>query len=296
MLTIDQLFDADSPAAKPCVTGKWFEIRLSPDLVTGEILNIGVGFIQARTRAFHFKLLETASPFVCLYGPAAREQFGFLLSVTRDVLRQHGPSANISPHISFGDERFSQGESIEQILSSLYNSVVTIGRRADGMLEMLTPAERKAPRSTETIRKRIRRAFKSNDPNGYTDYWRDAPVVVNVDERPRPIDMQIWQAQNDLFNPRCFGAIVSACYKDEHYRKSYLNGAYHDLTIARSYMPKDKGKGGIFILRPESGDSLDMIDNEIDNTVWALEKKFGITPYVETLLDRLKEKALGFML
>lgn len=296
MLTLDQLFDADSAAAKPSVTGKWFEIRLTPDLITGEILNIGVGFIQARTKRFFFKLLDSAAPFACLYGPRGREQFGFLLSVTREALTTHGPSDKISPHIAFGDPRYAQGDSVESILDSLYRTVVTLGRRTTETAELLTPAERKAPRSTETIRKRIRRAFRKNDPKGFTDYWRDDPVAVPVDGHRRPIDMQIWQAQAGLFNPRCFGIIVSACYKDPHYRKAYLNGAYHDLTIARAYMQQGQGKGGIFILRPEEGDNLAQIDNEIDNTVWALQKKFQISPYVEEMLDRLKEKALEFML
>lgn len=296
MLTLDTLFDAEDTAAKPAVTGKWFEIRLAPDLITGEILNIGVGFIQARSKRFFFKLLDSAAPFACLYGARGREQFSFLLAVTREALLAHGPSDRISPHISFGELRSAQGASVEAILDSMYKTVVTLGRRAAETAELLTPAERKAPRSTETIRKRIRRAFRKNDPKGFTDYWRDDPVTVQVDGHRRPIDMQIWQAQAGLFNPRCFGIIVSACYKDQHYRKAYLNGAYHDLTIARAYMQQGQGKGGIFILRPEDGENLAQIDNEIDNTVWALEKKFGITPYVETLLDRLKEKALGFML
>lgn len=221
---------------------------------------------------------------------------GFLLTVAREALTTHGPSARISPHISFGEPRFAQGSSVEAVLDSMYRTVVTLGRRTTETAELLTPAERKAPRSTETIRKRIRRAFRQNDPKGFTDYWRDDPVAVPVDGHRRPIDMQIWQAQGGLFTPRCFGIIVSACYKDLHYRKAYLNGAYHDLTIARSYMQQGQGKGGIFILRPEDGDNLTQIDNEIDNTVWALQKKFQISPYVENMLDRLKEKALEFML
>lgn len=296
MLTLDQLFDEDAAARKPTISGKWFEIRLAPDLVSGELLNIGVGFIQARTKAFFFRMIDSAAPFVCLYGPRAREQFGFLLSVTREALTTHGPSLHISPHINFGEPRFAQGDSPEQILDSLYRSVVTISRRTEEIAGFLTPAERKAPRSTDTLRKRIRHAFKKHDPKGFSDYWRDSPVVVNVDNRHRPIDMQIWHAQAGLFNPSCFGIIVSACYKDVHYRKAFLNGAYHDLTIARSFMPKEGGKGGVFILRPEDADNLQDIDNEIDNTVWALQKKFGITPYVEDLIERLKEKALEFML
>lgn len=293
MLTLDQLFDQDTEASKPSISGKWFEIRLTPDLATGEILNIGVGFVRARTREFYFRLLDSAAPFGCLYGPKGREQFGFLLSVTREALAAHGPSASISPQITYGAQRYAQGDSVEQILDSMYHTVVTLARRADVTAEALTPLERHAPRSTETIRKRIRRAFRTNDPKGFTSYWRDEPVTVPQEDRRRPIDMQIWQEEG-LFSPRCFATIVSACYRDRHYRSAFLNTAYHDLTIARSFIPAGRGKGGIFILRPDSGDQLEQIDNEIDNTTWALQRKFNIAAYVEQSLERLKEYAVAF--
>ena len=296
MLTLDRLFDEDRTAPKPSITGKWFEIRLTPDLVAGEILNIGVGFIQSRTKKFYFKLLDSAAPFTSLYGSGAREQFDFLLSVTRDALSAHGPSGNISQHITFGDQRSAQGITVQSILDSLYRSVVTLGRRAAETAELPSIHERKLPRSTETIRKQIRNAFSKHDPKGFTDYWRDAPVQVTADGRQRPIDMQIWQSQTNLYTPRCFGIIISVCYKDTHYRKAFLNGAYHDLTIARSYLAQEeKSKGGIFILRPEDGDSVEIIDNEIDNAVWALQKKFQILPHVENSPPRLLERALEFM-
>lgn len=218
---------------------------------------------------------------------------GFLLNVVCDSLDTYGPSAKISPHISFGTPRYAQGDSAEEILQSLYRSIVTLGRRSAEAAEVLTEAERKTPRATEALRKKIRRAFRKNDPQGFTAYWHDDPVTVPVEGRRRPIDMQIWQANEGLFNPRCFGCIVSVCYSNPHYRKSYLNGAYHDLTIARSCIQDEKGRGGIFILRPKSGN--EQIENEIDDTIWALEKKFQITPYVEDGVDRLKDKALSFM-
>jgi len=293
MLTLDQLFDQDAAESKPRVSGKWFEIRLTPDLATGELLNIGVGFIRARTREFYFRLLDSAAPFGCLYGPKGKEQYGFLLAVAREALAAHGPSASISPQITFGQRRFAQGNSVEEILDSMYRAVVTLARRVDITAETLTPMERHAPRSTETIRKRIRRAFRANDPKGFTSYWRDAPVIVPADDRSRPIDMQIWQDEG-LFTPRCFATIVSTCYRDRHYRAAFLNTAYHDLTIARAFIKAGRGKGAIFILRPDAGDLLEKIDDEIDNTTWALAKKFNITPHVEQSIERLKERAMEF--
>lgn len=298
MLKTNELIaDHESSPRKQNVTGKWFEIRLSPDLVSGEILNIGVGFIRARTHEFSFRLLESSAPFGCLYGPRGREQFGFLLGVAREAFASHGASAKISPHLSFGEARSVQGESVEQILGDLYQMTVTLARRAAQLDDLLTPAERRAPKSTETLRKRVRRAFKATYDKKLSTVWRDTPVAVTADDIRHSIDMQIW-VEESLLNPRCFGSIVSVCYNNGHYRKGFLTGAYHSLTIARAEMDA-KGKGGIFILRPEHGEYSDHtihdeIDNEIDNATWVLQRKFNITPYVTEKLDELKAKALSF--
>jgi hypothetical protein len=292
MLNLDTLFDTSkSSPEKPAVMGKWFEIQLIPDLVSGELLNIGVGFVRARTKAFSFRLLASPAALACLYGPEAREQFGFLLDVTRQALAAHGPSAQIGPQIRLGTFKHAQGESVDAIIDNLYQTMVTLSRRPDEQLEY--QAERHPARSTESLRLKIRNAFRKNDPKGFTNYWRDEPVRIPVDQRNHLIGMQIWQEQG-LFNPRCFGAIVSACYRNPHYRSSNLNGAYHDLTLARAFMADSKSKGGVFILRPEDDPEIERIDNEIDNVAWALREKFMITPYVEDRPETLKERALEF--
>lgn len=298
-MSLDALFNEDARTMKkPAVAGKWFEIRLTPDLVTGELLNIGVAFIQNRTKAFHFRLLETAAPFACLYGPRAREQFGFLLATLRESMTLHGASSLISPQISFGSPRHAEGASVEAVLDSLYANTVTLGRFMQRQEELAEAEPSKAKRSTETVRLRVRKAFSSIDKKGFTDYWHDDPVPLKVDEVVHPLDLQLWKGK-DLVSPNYFASIISACYKDAHYRRSFLTGAYQALTIARSY-GGDKARGSLFILRPEADDGVfggelrTVIDNEIDNTTWVLLKKFKVQPVVETAMDRLKEQVLAF--
>jgi hypothetical protein len=219
-----------------------------------------------------------------------------MLAVTSAALKEHGPGAQISQHISFGDQRFAQGSSAEDIVSNMYSAVVTLGRLAEESANILSASESNAPRSTETLRKYLRRAFKKNDPNGYQHYWRDSPVIVPDDEGRRAINLQIWNDSNGLFNPQSFASIISVCYNNKHYRSSFLNGAYHDLTIARTYMGNNKSKGAIFILRPTSSEFMTEIENEIDNSTWILGKKFGIYPVVEDSKDSLTQKAISFMI
>lgn len=296
MLTLDALFEEDAKAAaKPSVHGKWFEIRLTPDPVTGELLNVGVGFIQARTRSFHFKLLESAAVFGCLYGPRGREQFEFLLTTVRQRLTTQGATGSISPHISFGPQRYAAGDSAQAVVDQMYATVVTLARRPAPLDDGRAQAVAGSPRSTEKVRKRVRRAFQMRDQKGFLNYWRDTPVEVRVDDVTHPLDCQIWMGE-DLVSSRTFASIVSSCYKDEHYRRSFLTGAYHSLTIARAYAPR--ARGGFFILAPDDAGSLSAlrstIDNEIDHTTWILGRKFNIRADVDTSIDALKDKALAF--
>lgn len=298
-MSLDALFNEDARTMKkPGVSGKWFEIRLTPDLVTGELLNIGVGFIQNRTKAFHFRLLETAAPFACLYGPRAREQFGFLLATLRESMTMHGASSMISPQISFGTPRPASGESVAAVLDSLYASVVTLGRFMQRQEDLAETEPNKAKRSTETVRLRVRKAFSSIDKKGFSEYWHDDPVPLKVDDVVHPLDLQLWKGK-DLVSPNYFASIISACYKDAHYRRSFLTGAYQALTIARSF-GGDKARGSLFILRPEANDGVfggelqTTIDNEIDHTTWALLKKYQVRSVVETAMERLKEQVLAF--
>lgn len=299
MLSLDNLNEASTPAPKPAVTGKWFEIRLTPDLVSGELLNIGVGFIQARTRLFFFKLLDSAAPFGCLYGPKGREQFGFLLNTVRESLASQGPISSISPHISYGQPRHAQGASVEAILDSLYQTVVTLGRRSVE-IEALT-AGYHVPRSTEHIRHKARIMMRKADPQGFTSYWRETPVSISADGHSRQLDVQIWQQQGNLFSPRSFATIVSTCYRSPLYRKAYLTGAYQDLTVARNFLQHiqekaaKESRGGVFILRSADDDYANDADNEIDTTVWALRKEYGITPHVEDNATKLLKQVLEFV-
>jgi hypothetical protein len=61
-------------------------------------------------------------------------------------------------------------------------------------------------------------------------------------------------------------------------------------------MQEGHGRGALFILCPTSGDNLAQIENEVDETTWVLDKKFGVKPFVEYTIERLRDKSLAFML
>jgi hypothetical protein len=297
MNTLDGLFNDDAQAvSKPKVQGKWFEVRLAPDLSTGEVLNIGVGFVQARTRRFYFRLLRDASPLQCLYGPAAREQFSFLLKVVHESLSTHGPVEGISPQITFGQPRYAAGDTPDQILDTLYRSMVTLARRRsenDGTVEAVEFSRR----STERVRDRVRKAFRTIDPDGAQRVWRTHPVPMSLDDGLHTADLQIFKGE-DLLAPTFFGSVISACYKHDPLRRGYMGSAFQSLATAREFGGAD-ARGRLFVLSPSSEDEFQPalmrdIENEIDNAAWALGMKFNIVTEAHDSIERIKELALEF--
>lgn len=295
MLTVDEFFSNEElKLPKPKCEGRWFEIRLTPDVVAGEMLNIGVGFIDAK-RKFHFKLLDSAAPFACLYGRSSREQFDFLLSTTRSALVRKGHHADISPHVTFGKPRYASGESVESILSRLYFNMVTLSRR-----EIITDA--KTPKSdtidTPELRRQMYSAIKKRQPNNFSKFWRQEPISVQVDKVSHNLDMQVW-VEETLLSPRVFGSVVSVHYKTDFYRKGGLDAGFRHLSTARQFATQT-AKGALFILRPPIDttnypESLQSeIDNEIDDATWVLKKRFDISPYVADSVDSLTRQAMAF--
>lgn len=297
MLTIEDLIKTDkvTTPTRKLVKGKWCEIRVTPDLIAGELLNIGVCFIDSK-KLVHYKLMESANPFGCLYGKGSLEQFQHLLKATDFLLKENGVKANFGSHIKFGHFREYVGENVELILEELYTAVVTLGRSKN--IESID-ANNRIHRSINTadLRKNLLRRFKERHKDQYLQFWKDEPITVQQGGIYHAIDMPIWSA-DDLLRPRCFGTVISVDYSDPVYRKSFLNTAYKDLTIARDYLSKD-AQGGIFILRPSldsnSESLINEIDNEIDATTWALINKYKIKAEVTETTALIEQSALAFV-
>lgn len=296
MLNLEDLIIEDQQgleSIKPIV-GKWFEIKLSPDLISGEILNIGVGFIDSRKK-LHFRILENSKPFACLYGKLAEESFQFLLVAVKNALLQYGLKSDLGPQIQLGKPRYIEGHTVDAILNKLYTSVVTLSRKS--FVEVTQILQMSSQRNTQDLRKTLGKRFKKRFEKNYRDFWKEDLTIVKVGDQFHHIDMPIW-SENTLLGPTCFGTVISVAYIDSIYRKSYLNTAYKDLTIARDYLSSN-ARGGLFILRPDSKDLkyssiMNEIDNEIDSTTWALMNRYKIKAEVTEHTDQLEIAALNF--
>lgn len=107
------------------IAARWFVIRLSPDLATGELLNIGVGIIY--NEQVFTKIIPNTKPFELLYGDHVKENLSFLLHLLKSSTDSFSALKSISPHFSFSPLKFIAGHSVEDI-DRLYKSMIPIDR------------------------------------------------------------------------------------------------------------------------------------------------------------------------
>ncbi|PIT23601.1 hypothetical protein [Snodgrassella communis] len=115
--------------AEHCTTtiaAKWFVIKFSPDLATGELLNIGVGIIY--NKQVFTKIIPNTKPFELLYGDHVKENLSFLLDLLKSSTDSLLALNSVSPHVSISSLKFVAGDSVDDMLDRLYKSMILIDR------------------------------------------------------------------------------------------------------------------------------------------------------------------------
>lgn len=289
------IFDDADEIAEPRIKGKWFPIRLTPDLATGELLNIGVGFIDAR-RKLHVRMLDSARAFRCLYGNAGLENFSFLLTVAREHFQRVGKPESPSPHILIGPRAYAAGGSVDEILDQLFHTMVTLG----GMEEEEVEATNVETMDTPKLRKLVFRMAKKYSPTIFNRMFRDQPISLDdASGQPHALDLPLWASDPELFRdgPR-YGTIVSAHFRSPVYRGFNLDGGCMNLWNTRSII-QNSGRGGFLILRPSEGTQgfdqslINDIDNEIDRVVWPFLKMKNMLVEVSSDPETIADYALS---
>ena len=153
--------DLAEPPVSHALHGEWFVIRVSPDLATGEMLNIGVCVrIGGKT---HTKILPNATPFFKLYGKSGRENMLFLFDLLR---KQEDWTRPVSPQVSMSRPMPVSGNSIDEILDRLYRDMVILD-----MLKDQSP-NRDYGISTEKLRSKIFSYLKKENEDFANAVWR----------------------------------------------------------------------------------------------------------------------------
>ncbi|MUK79070.1 hypothetical protein GNP84_19520 [Aliivibrio fischeri] len=268
-------------AEKNLVKGEWFNIRWTPDLATGEKLNIGVGFIEGGR--VHSRLLSYFERVKCLYGERGIYHAELVTSIVGESLRQNKKQTPI-PQISYDNSGFAQGYSVDEVLTSLFEQTVPLQKKV-------------------RISSNAKRFNSLNTDKLYTCLVDELKIKASLQfEEFVPPDSSILihdhSGTHELFvpfrdNSNLVGGLASSVYSNVQRIELNLLKAARDVEAA---MKLGKGnKASVFILKP--GDELNKLNKEqiitIENTLdkfdWHMNKQ-GISVGSHTSIGGLADE------
>lgn len=264
------------------VSGRWCTVRLQPDVVTGEVVNIGVVFVPHRGKPL-WKILPNARALECMYGTDGVEQFSFLLKVLSEHLSDVHKATQlttVSPQISFGNWRNTAGHDAQEVLEHFYQRMVRLDR--PGQPDKAKPDASSI--NTADFRKTVQNKFA---PEVREQLFRKEPVlVVGPDSREHFLDMPVWMEKTGFFPHFSYGTIVSCHYKNDIYRKASLGPACQHMQVAIEHFAERRGTGFLIALRPEdnavgfSKQEIANIETEIDDLTWPFQRHQNVRVHV----------------
>lgn len=276
------------------VEGQWHNIQLRPDIGAGDTLNVGVAFVDASHRV-HLRMAHDLSRLSCLYGNAIDiASFERLCDVVESEYNGVPVSkfqlSKLSPNAVMSDGRYASGESIEEIVTRLFETTVPVGK----------------PREFE---KQPRTRAKSLSTEQATKLIIDC-LVERMGQRAIPfISRGLWTiydrggAERQIRLPirrpgRICASVISVFTKDEYRRRFQLAKAGLDLDTVREHSGQERL--GLLVLRPMISDGyteneLLSIDNEIDDTAWQLRSVANIDVEASDDVDHLGGTLQGWI-
>lgn len=287
------------------ISGEWFTVRFTPDIIAGEVFNIGVVFIDEEQNC-HYKLLNNANAFSCLFGDKGKYNINFLLKVVEDVLSKNNYSILPSPHIKYSSRKTAQGESIDEILDDLYRSMVSLICKSE---EKEPSEDNLSNMSTKDLRKNVFGMMKSEYPDFYEKAIVGSPFeIVNKEtQKSMFVDMPIRYYSNitNSYKDDFYGTIVSAAYVSDVHRIHNIN--YIGVTNVMNCLEllgRDINAGLIVYLPPVDGmkfthEVRDKAERELDKCLYGLRQMekdgYHLKLEVEDSPESCFKKAIEFI-
>jgi len=277
---LERLYALATPVPAPRVSGQWFNIRYSPNTSGGELINIGVGWVDGVTRQIHSRLIDNLEAFRVLFGEAFEEEVRFSLDVVRSALAK---SMLESPMrgVAFSNLRYAAGDSAQDVLDRLFSATVSLAEARQS-----ASAKRDAAQNNLAVRKTVFDAIRLKAGLSADRIIAEDPVYWVTDGVRRvPLDIPL-RSENML------GSVVSGGYRTKTPLENNLLRSSLDLETAGSIFMRDRL--GFFVMRAVSDSGPDAsLDEVIDTTCWKLHKQ-GIHVGVEETASRLAEDILGW--
>jgi len=258
-------------------TGLAFNIRCTPDIFTGECLNIGVCIVGA-DGARTGRVITEPGRLACLYG---EESAGGIVQLAQIALCEAlEGKASPSPNIVFDEPTPIYNLSPLEALDDLFASQVTIAipqRQA-------TPARLPATPTNRIIAKLYNLMRQTDSDNANQIIPCSPQTVVNTRKGTRAVQIALQPVHGG-------GIIQSAAYRP-HTLRSHLLNALLDLEWAAE--ARDLKRLGFFIVRPGNWPDVRQleVDRAIDDVVDRIPTRIRVE--VESDLNRMTNHIFGW--
>lgn len=279
---LERLHALATPVPAPKVAGQWFNIRYSPNPAGGELINIGVGWVDGVTRRIHSRLIDNLEGFRTLFGEAFEEDVRFSLDVVRSALAQSMLESPMGG-VAFGSFRYAAGDSPQDVLDRLFSATVSFAEARQS-----ASARRDAAQNNAAVRKSVFDAIRLKAGLGAERIIAEDPIYwVTEGARRVPLDIP-------LRSDKALGSVVSGGYRTRAPLENNLLRSSLDLETAASIFKRDRL--GFFVMRATShadGGADAAMDDVVDTTCWKLHKQ-GIHVGVENTPERLADDILSW--
>lgn len=251
------------------VSGQWSVAQWTPDIATGEILNIGVTF-YGKNGETSFKMLSDYERLSCLYDSTSVEFHADLACKVAKEFLSSTPdfSGKISPNLQIECRGFAQGHSAEEIVERLYSSVITLGKPCKKKIRK----ERFNSVALDSAYNSIKIKLKKSLALNYESHVPNNPYREISDSfGSEKIYLPFTRNEN-----QSSASLATAAYADPWRVKSYLYEGFRNVETALNQgIITD---GALFIVLP--GDGLAKKDEEQINdelsTFYSFTKRHGI--------------------
>lgn len=243
-------------------TGESWRIQITPDIFTGERLNIGIG-VRLPSGAVRIKVMEVPGRLACFYGEVGAENIIFAAGLYKEAVESGMPSP--VKNIIEADHQPIYNTDPDEALISLFHDQVSAAK-----------IEQKKQNVDETVKREkltadIYRIIRQVRPNDADSIIPQSPMtIVQTEKGSRAARIPIQGA-------RAFAGLESAAIKTSHVIQFNLMNALLDVEVA--CRAKQVEKMGMFILRPDTTDESwnQMVDNAIDRVLWRAPSHCHIT-------------------
>lgn len=277
---LERLYALATPVPAPKVAGQWFNIRYSPSAAGGELINVGVAYIDGVTRQIHSRLIDNLEGFRFLFGEAFEDDVRFSLDVVRSALGKFILEPPLRT-VVFSNLRYAAGESVSDVLDRLFSATVSFAEARQSV-----GARREAGQNNASVRKSVFDAIRLKAGLTADRIIAQDPVYWATDGGRRvPLDIPLRGGTH-------LGSVVSAGYRTKGPLENNLLRASLDLETAASIFKRDRL--GFFVMRADADDAVDAeLDDVVDTTCWKLHRQ-GIHVGVESTPERLADDILGW--